>query len=260
MENDDNVDAGGAPGSQDNEESHTVSVKQFKAALANQEAAAEAKLSALRSELEALKTSAASAPAPAPAPASSEPPEYTRTQLKAFVAAGHLTEDQADQYWETQLERKIKKQVASEVGQTVTGTTRAERLRAELAGYKEVEPAAWDKSSEVNKKVQKEHLFLTETLGHPLGPETDLAALRAALGPLAALRAAKDAKPGSSDGHQEVGGGNPPGGNGGGDPVKSLTAREKAHYTRLIDRGVYKDWDAVREERKFAKQRAASRA
>ena len=98
-------------------------------------------------------------------------------------------------------------------------------------------------------------------MGFPDNKVTEVAALRAAFGDPAAIRAARDTgRNGPGETHQEVGNSGERPGNSGleadGKP-KGLTAREDAHYANLIGRGVYKDWKAVTEERKFVKAKQA---
>jgi hypothetical protein len=233
---DSNDDAGIQDDGSPEDESQTVSLKQFKAAIASATKTAkeqsDAQLAALRGEIETLKARPTVA-----APVQEEPKVYTRAQLKAFVTAGQLTEDQAETYWETQLRSQITKEVRESVAGAVTGTTRAGLVQQEVNGYKEVAPDVWNAGSPGHQKVRAEYDFLV-SLGHPAAVETEVAALRAALGPLSALRASKNAKPGPADAHVETGGSNPAGsGKGSDDPLKKLSGREKTYWDRMIASG-----------------------
>jgi hypothetical protein len=182
---------------------------------------------------------------------------YTREQLAAFVTAGSITQAQADTYWENQLRESLHKQVTETVAQAMAGTTLAEKLGREVDGYKELAPGAWVEGSADRAKVRSEYDFLVSH-GHPAGLQTEVAALRAAMGPLSSLRAAKAAKPGTAESHVETGG-SKPGDGGKPDPLKSMTPKEKTHFTHLVNQGI-ETWGSVRKQLTRRAERQARRA
>jgi len=185
-----------------------------------------------------------------------DPKPPTRAELLAMVDRGDLTQAQADALWEKQLTERVKREAAAEVGAALGVQDRTRRVEAVLAEYREVVGDAWVEGTKERAKVAAEFKHLVEVLGYPPTKETEAAALRAAFGDVAALRASKSAKAGSSETHAETGGSKPSGEGGSKDPVKALDARQRAYYQRGIDNGRYRDWDAVREELKFARSRA----
>jgi hypothetical protein len=88
---------------------------------------------------------------------------------------------------------------------------------------------------------------------------TEVAALRAAFGDPEVIRASRSTgRNGPGETFDEVGGGDRGEGGGQSDArPKGLTPRQEAHYSNLIGRGVYKDWNAVAAELKPAKAKQA---
>lgn len=214
---------------------------QFLAALQS----ANSKYDALEAEVRALKA----------APAKEAPPKPpTRTELLALVDAGTITQAVADAEWERQIIAKVK----GEVGVATASMSVAQRVDADLAEYKKIAGDAWVAGSPERTKVEAAYRRLVSR-GLPETASTELTALENVFGDIDALRESKKARTGPAEQHSETGGAR--GASGGGSPkdeaVKGLTAREKAHYERLIQSGVYKGWKAVKEERDaYAKRKA----
>lgn len=183
---------------------------------------------------------------------------YTRQELNAAVARGGLTREQADDVWAVQLESNIATKVDQTTAQAVAAVVRAQRLDSELGQYRTLVPDAFvDNGNAQRGRVRQEWEYLT-SLGHPDSPETELAALRAAFGPAAALSTARQ-KPDTRETHQETFASGDGGDSGAdtpdpGKPPKGLTRDEYAYYDDLRRKGIYRDWNAVREELKFANQ------
>ena len=204
----------------------------------------------LRAENEALKAAQAKA---------EEPKPMTRSELNQLVEDGKITQDAADTHWEKQIREDAKREARVAAADEVAGRQREQSLKAQLDEYRELIPAAWDTGSKERTRAAKEFEALV-AMGLPNSRTTEVAALRAAFGDPAAIRAARSlGRSGPGESHAEVGGGDRPDGSGGdadGAP-KDLSAREKAHYQNLIARGIVKDWKAVSEERKFVKAKQA---
>lgn len=226
---------------------------QFLAALKSAEEKRVAETNALRQEMANLR-----AAVEAKGPPAAKPP--TRAEMQTLVESGDITQAQADAAWEKQVEEKAQRTAAAEVERQMRAQQHTSRITAELQGYRELVPDVWNAAgSEDRLKVEKEYHHLI-SLGATAGQETEAAALRAAFGDLETLRAARSSRPGPADTHLETGSGRKPSDGGGGkdkDVVKDLTARERQFYEDKIRQGIYPNWDAVREERKFARSREA---
>lgn len=186
-----------------------------------------------------------------------EPKTYTRAQLKAAVEAEQITEDEMESIWTNQLTRQITKQVTQEVSGLLTQKQVDSQVDSELDEYKRLVPNSMNTGSQERRELEAEYNRL-RAMGYPRGNMTELIASRIVFGTLDKVRllAGKKKDP---EHHQDGGGvGGEEEGKAakGGDPIKSMDARTRAHYNRLIDNGVYKDWDSVRAELKFTKQKA----
>jgi hypothetical protein len=174
------------------------------------------------------------------------PKEYTRAELRELVEAGKLNETQADEVMDRQLERRIMTKAEETFRATSETTTRAQRVEQVIDRYADAIPAVLTEGSAERERLVREYQYLIEH-GHPENKATQLAALRAAFGPVEKLQT-KHAE--SRETHMESGG------SGGRDdttddadgPPKNLTAGQKAFYADAISKRVYKDWKAVREE------------
>lgn len=192
-------------------------------------------IGALKDEIRELKSTKQ------PAQNQEPPKRYTRAQLREAVTAGQITQDQADDIWDNQLLEQ-----AATVGRdSATQAERERRIDGDIAQYKRLKPEVMQDGHADRLRVRDEFNYLV-SLGHPKTKETELAAMRAAFGPLDRLQAAKQGRPGAEY-HQEAGGG------GGGRPqnrdtgklVDTQSDREKKYYQSLIDKGIYKDWNEV---------------
>lgn len=215
--------------------------KQFIAAINS----ANAKYEKLAAELEELRK------------AKAEPPqkEPTRAELLKHVAEGNITQEQADTIWEAQLVKKAGVAAVTATSADYEMRQRRERVDTELREYQSLVGDAWIDGTPESERVKKSYKELV-ALGLPATIETEAAALRATFGHLDTLRASKSAKSGPSESHVETGGDRPTERTDTKDgPPRGLTDRERKFYERQIDQGVYSGWDAVKEERKYARKR-----
>lgn len=239
------VEGSGAPeGGEGKDKSNDdfVPKTQFLAAIKS----ANEKFDSMKAELEA-KLEAAKA-----APKAETQKRYTRAELTAMVDSRQITQDQADAQLEWQSQEDAKATAARVAVETVTSAQRKSYVDAEIGRYKAVAPEILDDASEVRERIKEEYNFLVGTLGDPNSLDTQLKAIRSVLGPVEKLERARNAKA-SHESHRETGGG-------GGGPTEggkkgegklsydNLSAREKAHYDKLIARGLYKDIKAVNDE------------
>ena len=204
----------------------------------------------LRAENEALKANQAKA---------AEPKPVSRAELNQLVADGKISQDAADAHWEKQIREDAKRDARVAAEAVVDGKQREQVVGSQLADFKALIPEAWVAGSKERAKAEKEFKALVD-MGFPDNKVTEVAALRAAFGDPGTIRAARNTgRNGPGETHQEVGdgGGRPENEASADGKPKGLTAREENHYQNLINRGVYKDWTAVTEERKFAKAKQA---
>lgn len=179
--------------------------------------------------------------------AAREKPEektYTAAELVSLVDAGKLTQADADEIREVQLAKRVTKEVVG----AVTQNSQTAQLEADLAQYAQAIPALDDPTSDECLRVKDELRYLY-SVGQKDTVGTYLAATRAIFGPLSALKAPAGTKK-KTEAHQEgsSGVGDDPAEGDKSGKLPSLTAKQKAHYTKAIGNGVYKDWDAVAAE------------
>lgn len=178
-----------------------------------------------------------------------QPKQYTRGELNAAVQSGQITQEAADQVWEDQIVARAEARATQVSLENVVRAQRKERVDSDISRYTALEPDILVEGSEIRNKVAKEFKFFID-LGDPRTPDTELKAIRAALGPIDQLELAKS---GTShyDTHRETG-------DSGGSGRKAkkfedmLSPRERAYYQKGIDSKRYKDWDEVKKEVSFA--------
>ena len=204
----------------------------------------------LRAENEALKAQKAKA---------EEAKPISRAELKQLVEDGKITQEAADAHWDKQILDAAEKRGREAARGEVEGRERESVVNNQLAEYKTLIPAAWTTGSKERARAEREFAAL-RAMGMPDNKVTEVAALRAAFGDPAAIKAARSTgRNGPGETFAEVGDGDGRPGNGAdadGKP-KGLTPRQEAHYTNLIGRGVYRDWKQVTEELKPAKAKQA---
>lgn len=244
--------SGGSPeGGSENEGLDDKFEKRIKAALANQARQYESRIDAVRAEFEAFKAGASSNEPPA-----DKPRVYTRAELKAAVDAAQITQEQADDRWAAQIEAEATSKAVAAATAVVNGQATKERVDSEIESYKRLKPEIMEKGSELRGKVEAEFDHLVHVVGMPGKGngvlQTQLAAIRAVLGPLDKLE--KSANAGRAHESDEQGGGTGGGKPGGGSKklVDHLKGDAKEHYERGIKQGRYKDWNAVEAELKYA--------
>lgn len=229
-----------------------ITAKQLKAALASQKRFYEKELAGQKEQFEAFKAGASNNKAPA----DDKPKAYTRAELKAAVDAGQITQEQADAHWERQRDAEINERAEAVALDAVGRKQARDRLDAEISQYRKLAPEIMEAGSEVRSAIQAEFTALVQA-GMPGGKDdnlpTQLAAIKAVLGPLDKLAKARGAH--RKQEHDEQGGGSGDGNrprNPGKGLVNQLDARWKDHYEKGIKQGRYKDWKDVETELKYA--------
>ena len=183
-------------------------------------------------------------------PAAPQAPQKTlsRTELRALVDDGRITQDEADNITEKQLRETITKDVTETVMTRAAETRRVDKINSEYGVYTVALPNVLVPGSEERNKVEKEFQGLVE-LGQPNSKVTEVLAMRSVFGPVEALTKPKDTR----ETHEETLGGSPP------DPgtrtdgiPKGLSQREREYYSDQINKGLYPDWKAVTAELEHA--------
>lgn len=216
-----------------------VPASRLKAALENQERKHESQLGNLRAEFEAFKAGVSKQ-----VPEKQEAPKrFTRAELSAAVKAEQITQEQADDIFAKQVTEDAKTGAVRAALEAVNGASQQKDLDNDLAQYKRLEPGLRDRSSELFGRVKSEFDYL-RARGNPDNLATELAAIRAVLGPVDKLEKAKSAAR-AAEHHEESGGGGDGGGKGPKKVLETLSAREKSYYQKLIDNGHHKDWAEV---------------
>jgi hypothetical protein len=236
----DGAAGGGSPeGGQDSQPGgggeRQIPESRLRAALADQERR-------LRADFEAKLADATK-------PKGEAPKAYTRAELQAAVDAGQITQAQMDE----QLQAQSDERAARVALETVSTAERRRRVDSEIERFKAVAPEILDDAHDSRKDIQKAFRELVALGDDPKDVSTQLKAIRQVLGPIDRLERSRNGRS-QHDTHRETGGAS--GGErrpaNGGKLADRLNAGAKAEYQKRIDRGIYKDWDAVEAELKYA--------
>lgn len=244
---------GGSPeGGSDNDEK-PITAKQLKAALESQRRHYEGQIEQQRAEFDAFK---AGANQQRPAKEDNAPKRYSRKELNDAVTAGRITQEQADDHWAQQTREEAREDAVAAATAAVAGRTTKERIDSDLAAYKRLKPEIMEAGTE-RDKIREEFKYLV-SIGKPNDISTELAAIRAVLGPLDKLQNAASARR-SAETEQQGGGGDSKPVKTGKKLVDQMDARGRTYYEHAIKQGRYKDWDAVEAELKFAPPQSRAR-
>ena len=244
--------SGGSPeGGSDNDALDEKFEKRIKAALASQRQRYEEQIGQVRAEFDAYKAGAGSKKQ------DDQPVRYTRAQLKSAVDAGQITQEQADDRWAAQVREETLEEAQRTALDVVDRQQKKGQIDSDLSAYKRLKPEIMEQGSETRTKIADEYNYLV-SIGQPKSVATELAAIRAVLGPLDKLERAANSRR-AADPHQDGGSGGgdsgkPKGGAGGNGKklVDHLKGDAKEFYERGIKAGRYKDWDGVEAELKYA--------
>lgn len=198
----------------------------------------------LEGELDAMKRQ----PTPPPQPT---PQRYTEAQLQAMIDEGKATVGQALAYQAETLKLDVARQVEEKVRTTLASSTKTSTLQQEMERYKAVIPEVTQVGSPERMKVEQEFKYLVNLGYDGNDPRTELMAVRAALGSVETVQERQRAKT-ITPGRETMQDVQAAGGAKQGEPdvLKKMTAAQRQHYQRMIDRNVYTSWDEVRAELK----------
>jgi len=206
--------------------------------------------------VEKLASLSVQPPAPPPSPPP-EPKVYTRAELDAAVSRGSITEAEASAVWDKQQAEQTERLVEKRVEEKFQSLNATSEVGARIGEYAAIKPEILEAGSAARAKVKAQYDYLVRT-GLPETKATELAALGMIYGPIDALKAASAGRS-DDETHQDVGGGEPRGGSDKIAKKLKLSADEKRYYQNAIDKGIYKDWDAVEGELKFANAKLRAR-
>lgn len=170
------------------------------------------------------------------------PVEYSLSDLDSAVAEGRITQTQRDQIWTNQVSRHAQTIARTEAREVVAEETRNERIDTELQQYVSLHPELDKDDSSLRQRVQQEFDYLVSRGAKPKDLSTELAAVRAVLGPIERARALKQGRRVepqpwgdtqttrlSPQQRREE------------DAWSKIPAANRAHYDGLISKGVYRD-------------------
>jgi hypothetical protein len=213
-------------------------------------------LASLEATVQALKTSPQQNQ---PAQEPQQKREYSRAELRQFVESGEISQQQADDYWDMQQEAKFDRKLKAEISKIQKESSEQASLgdlRNTISKFSEIIPELTENGSEDREKVRKEFQRLTRVTGVPKPEsrqdfELQVIALENVYGSPenARKRRQQQSKPSDDNlmeetpSHEEM-----PKSASNSKVLKSLNARQKAHYQKQISNGVYKDWKAVEAE------------
>jgi hypothetical protein len=185
---------------------------------------------------------------------------YSLAELRTAVENSTISQPTADQIWEGQQRSEMNATIQSAMKDFSVETTANQTVQSQIKDYVDLLPDMNKTDTKDRGKLQAAYNHLTGVLGLPKENSLEdrkiqLLAMNEAFGPIEAVRNAKSSLTNENrESHQEQLGNQ--GGDGGSDEKipKGLTDGQKRHYSRQIENGLYKDWDAVTEELKFAKK------
>ena len=176
-------------------------------------------------------------------------PEWSWDQLEGAIADGKITRAWANDYREKVVEERATKKAEQRLEAKLSSTSQQTTVQGEMDRYKRAVPEVMQPGSAERVKVEREYTYLTQTLGYPATRATELAAMRAAFGDTDTVERAAVAKTSTTkEAYQETQSSSHKPTGKTTDPVKGLDDRTRKHYEKMIERGRYSGWDAVREE------------
>lgn len=175
-------------------------------------------------------------------PKKEETQEHSRAELLQMVEEEQITQLQADKLWEEQITANVTQKVLG----AVANNDSVKQVNHDLSEYRRLKPGIAKVGSDERVQVENEYQYLI-SIGQPNSVSTELTAVRNVFGPVEKLKKKIDLET-----HQEIGGGSKPPSDEK-DAIKDMTARQKAYYQTRIDNNIYKDWDEVKAELKYAR-------
>lgn len=182
-----------------------------------------------------------------------QPAKYTRSQLRAGVDNGTITEAQMEDVWANQCHRESMDEARRVAESSTTAASAKDKIAGTLSSYNELVDGLAEPGSDNRVLVEEAYSELVSLQGKPSTTEEqqrlEAAACLTAFGPLSKLKGRVDSLK-KHGGAQEVGGG-------GSDDTaasasKGVPAQHKAYYQKMIDNGQYSGWPEVEKLLKTA--------
>ncbi len=197
------------------------------------------------------------------APREEAPKSFTRAEMTRFVEGGQMTQAQADELHDTQVERTLDAKMQGELDKRDAINQQAFSMTSQIDRYKDLVPDMMTNGSDARNKLQVEYDFL-KSCGDVDGPTTEFKALRAAFGPVDKIAERTKQR---RETHVELSGSDfgasaPETGEG---SLSAFNPGQQAYYKKQIDAGYYTGPNdpAILKEAEHAKrieqQRAARR-
>lgn len=177
--------------------------------------------------------------------------ELSWQQLEDLIDQGKTTRADANAYREKIQHDKAVAEAEKRLAAKLDQDRRQARVTGDLDAYKREVPAIMEEGTPERQRVVDEYKYMTEILGYAQGLQTELAATRAALGSIDAVKQKKAAAQTARESREtfvETGTSGKGTISSKGDSIKNLSQREKDFYTRQIERGRYAGWEDVRKE------------
>lgn len=187
------------------------------------------------------------------APAAQQPQRYTRPILNAAVAAGQVTQDQADELWDNQNRADGLATATAVAANAVNAAQSKDRVEKEIARYTKLEPGILKDGNDVRERVRSEFRYLVGLGDSAQSLNTELKAIRMVLGNIDQFEAARSGRA-DHESHRETGGGGGGGNHGAGGKslYDQLDDASKQHYDKMLNAGQYKDKAEIEAELKWA--------
>lgn len=168
--------------------------------------------------------------------------EYSVSELDQAVANGQITQPQRDQIFAQQIERKAMRQATEAAAKVVETQTRENTLDGELQQYASVSRELMQDGSPLRERVAQEFEYLVQR-GASRDLTTELAAVRAVMGPIERAKQFASARARGADPSMDSYGGRPltPRERRAEDQWGRLDPRQREFYAKHIQSGMYAD-------------------
>lgn len=182
-------------------------------------------------------------------PQDNAPREYSVSELDQAVAANQITMQQRDQIFAQQIENKARATARAEASQIIETTTRENSLDSELQQYATVSRELTQDGSPLRQRVASEFEYLVQR-GAPRDLSTELAAVRAVMGPIERARSYAQGRTRGADASQDSYGSRSmsPRERRVEDQFSRMAPAQKQFYEKHINSGLYADKAAVLAE------------
>ena len=180
------------------------------------------------------------------------PKPLSAAELRAAVTEGRITEDEADNIREKQIEKRLEKRLSDRLDGALSSRATAQRVSDEIVRYKQAVPDILDRDSPAFKKLRTEFDYMVSLGNEANDPRTELLAARAAFGDIAQLETVAGQRPRET--HSETGGHAEPteaGGKRSDGWPKDMPEANRRYYQDLINKGIYRDQKSAVEEYQY---------